>query len=98
MNRWSTDQVLLMGADGLHRTVVDLGAGSHELKIASQDWSAIDLGASTPAAPWPGRGSLLLAGAGRNIALVLDKAARCEFTVDGRDIVEPRLDFSCQAK
>jgi CubicO group peptidase (beta-lactamase class C family) len=97
MNRWSTDSVMGLGADGLHRVAVDLGEGRHEFKIASADWAAIDLGASAPATAWPGRGSLVLMVAGRNIALQLEKASRCEFTVDGRDLVEPRLRFECKA-
>ncbi len=95
MNRWSTDHVLTVGADGLHRTAVDLAAGPHEFKVASADWATIDLGAATPGAALPGRGSLVLAGAGRNIALRLERASRCEFSVDGRDIVEPRLELNC---
>jgi hypothetical protein len=30
--------------------------------------------------------------------LLLEKASRCEFSVDGRDIVEPRLQFNCKAR
>lgn len=98
MNRWSTDHRLTLGVDGLHRTVVDLGAGTHEFKVASEDWAAIDLGAATPGTALPGSGSMVLTGAGRNIALLLEKASRCEFSVDGRDIVEPRLQFNCKAR
>jgi hypothetical protein len=66
--------------------------------VASEDWSAIDFGAVLPGAPLPGRGSLVMRGAGRNIGVLLDKASRCEFSVDGGDIVEPRLSFDCVAK
>jgi pullulanase len=88
---------LVLGADGLHRLTLNLAAGMHELKVASEDWSAIDWGQAVHAEPLPGRGNVLLAGAGRNIALKLDKAARCTFTLDGRDIVEPRLSVDCAA-
>lgn len=98
MNRWSTDHPMPVGADGLHRVTLDLPAGTHELKVASEDWSAIDFGAAMPAAPLPGRGSLVMTGTGRNIGLILDKASRCEFSVDGRDIVEPRLSWDCLAR
>jgi CubicO group peptidase (beta-lactamase class C family) len=98
MNRWSTDQPMRLGADGMHRTTLDLTAGTHELKVASEDWSAIDLGAAQASALLPGRGSLVLAGAGRNIGLQLAQASRCEFSVDGRDVVEPVLSLSCVPK
>jgi CubicO group peptidase (beta-lactamase class C family) len=98
MNQWSTRHRMAVGDDGLHRVSIELPAGAHELKVASEDWSAIDFGGADTAPPLTGQGRLALTGAGRNIALQLQRAARCAFTVDGRDIVQPRLEVSCLAR
>lgn len=97
MNRWSTEHRMSAGADGVHRVAIDLAAGAHEFKVASADWATIDLGGGgAQTAPLrQGGGSVLLAGQGRNIGLQLERASRCEFSVDGRELIEPRLVVAC---
>ncbi|HRD97550.1 MAG TPA: serine hydrolase [Rubrivivax sp.] len=97
MNQWSTGQPLALGADGLHRTTLELAAGAHEFKLASEDWAVIDLGQRDQAAPLAERGSLSLVGVGGNIALEIRQRARCEFVVDGRDLIAPQLTVDCRA-
>lgn len=96
MNDWSTRQPLRAGTDGLLRTTLELDAGTHELKVASEDWAVIDLGQAGQQRPLAAQGSLPLVGVGGNIALELRQRSRCTFTVDGRDLFAPTLQVDCQ--
>lgn len=47
MNGWSTDNQLTYQGDGIYRTNIDLTAGTtYGFKLASEDWSTVDFGAS----------------------------------------------------
>lgn len=96
MNRWTTQNRLVLGDDGLHRVALELAAGAHEFKLASEDWALIDLGRGEQAHPLAGSGSLPLVGVGGNITLELRQRARCEFVLDGRDLIAPQLTVACQ--
>ncbi len=96
MNQWSTKDLLIVGVDGIYRVTIDVPRGRHEIKIASEDWASIDLGRQEQIKPLAEQGTIALANSGDNIAIELIRDARCEFTVDGRDIVEPRLAMNCE--
>jgi len=98
MNQWSTRHLLAFGADGLHRLTLDLAEGRHELKVASADWATIDLGRAGTQESLREQGTIALVAVGGNIVLQLAQPSRCEFTVDGHDIVEPRLSVACRAR
>jgi CubicO group peptidase (beta-lactamase class C family) len=94
MNDWGQRHALGVGSDGLLRLGIELPAGTHSFKIASADWATFDWGGAGEA-PLATRGDLPLADLGNNLSLSLAKPARCEFAVDGRDVVAPRLSWVC---
>ncbi len=96
MNQWSTQHLLRRTDDGLHRVTMELPKGSHELKVASEDWRTIDLGQDDQTTPLTGQNAIGLVATGANITLTLKQPSRCEFAVDGRDVVEQRLTVNCQ--
>jgi CubicO group peptidase (beta-lactamase class C family) len=98
MNDWSVRDRLVAGSDGQHRVTLELVAGEHQLKVATEDWRTVDLGEAGQEAPLPQAGPLPLAVAGGNIALRLPEPSRCRFELDGRDIVKPLLRVACQAR
>lgn len=98
MNDWSTGDALQPGPDGVLRVAIDLPAGRHAFKIATADWQTLDLGRPAEVPDLHDEGTLALAGRGRNIELAVSRPSRCDVSVDGRDIVEPRLRVSCRAR
>ncbi len=94
MNAWGQDHPLTLANDGLLRLSLALPAGSHSFKIASADWARFDWGGEGDAR-LAARGEAPLVQGGNNLSLMLTQPARCEFTVDGRDLVAPRLAWVC---
>lgn len=96
-NEWSTRDRLV--EEGAGRYVIERAwpAGAYSLKFASADWKAVDLGGDERQATLePGGGRIPLAGQGRNLELRLAAASSCRFVLDGRDVVQPALEWSCR--
>ncbi len=85
MNEWSTAASAVEISPQLFAVELDLEAGNHEFKLASEDWHTVDLGvagaapdftADTNAAP------VALVQHGMNIRLSLKRAGKYRFVVD----------------
>jgi CubicO group peptidase (beta-lactamase class C family) len=79
MNDWGLGPRLVKAGDG-YSAELALPAGVHSFKLASEDWSAIDLGAPGPGAIAPGA-TLPLAFRGSNITLNITEAGTYRFKV-----------------
>jgi len=100
MNAWSLRDRMEQADDGLHRIALELPAGEHPLKVATEDWRSVDLGDGLPDEPpltgAPSEPPRALVVAGANLVLRLAQPSRCRFAFDGRDPVQPQLGVACQ--
>lgn len=95
MNDWGLRDQLQAVAPGVYAAKVALDKGEYEFKIASQDWSAVDLGGSM-ARPAVGGEPVALALHGANLRLSVSDTASYEFKVDVSAPERPRLSITAQ--
>ncbi|PKI16589.1 alpha-1,6-glucosidase domain-containing protein [Colwellia sp. 12G3] len=92
MNGWGEIDGLTYQADGIYQTKITLAAGTYGFKIASGDWSTINLGA-------PGTGGevledqsfSLLPGSNDNLSITIAVDGTYFFTLDASDTNAPTL-------
>ena len=46
LNGWGTDDPLQYVGGGVYQTTINIAAGDHQFKVASEDWSTVDLSAA----------------------------------------------------
>jgi CubicO group peptidase (beta-lactamase class C family) len=94
MNGWGTDARLAAAASGVLEAKIVLEPGDHTFRIASEDWTDVDLGAPFD----QGRARLdeakPLEAKGHNITLRVDSKSLYVFRLDARDSDEPTLTAS----
>ena len=101
LNQWGTQDRLQDLGQGRYSLSLDWPAGTHEFKLASEDWSQVDLGDNDGGSALAAEGSRVVRGEralsaqGRNLVLHLATAARCQLELDGRDVVRPVLRWAC---
>ncbi len=90
MNGWGVGNPMTL-KDGIFTAVLQLEAGTHEFKIASEDWSTADFGAGEDGqgVNFDTRKPLVRSGA--NLQLDIAQAGRYQFTVDAYDPENPIL-------
>ena len=71
MNGWSTDDQLFFDGSHVYSAVLALTPGNYEFKIASEDWSAVDLGAGQAGNQLNFGEALTLAAVGGDIGFTL---------------------------
>lgn len=91
MNDWSTTDALTYRGDGIYQASIKLTAQDYEFKLASSDWSTVNLGA-------PQAGNVVeedidfsLASGGSNLALSITTESTYTFTLDASNIEAPVL-------
>ncbi|GGW88054.1 alpha-1,6-glucosidase domain-containing protein [Alteromonas halophila] len=90
MNGWGTDNPLVYQGSGVYTVDIDLGGGSTEFKVASEDWSTVNLGSPDGAASNEVMLDVPKGLAPSNNNLLLDVAAGTyEFRVEGPDAGAP---------
>lgn len=86
MNGWTGESARLRrSAEGILETEIDLGRGDHTLRIASEDWTAIDLGAPIDEPSVNLNETKRLEWRGENLLLNVPDAARYLFRLDVRN-------------
>ncbi len=86
MNGWSGDGARLhQNAYGIYEAEIELSPGDHTFRIASEDWTAIDLGALLDEASLNLNETKRLDWRGENLILNVSDAARYLFRVDLRN-------------
>ncbi|MYA17054.1 MAG: hypothetical protein F4Z28_09940 [Gammaproteobacteria bacterium] len=93
MNGWGTDNMVVFKGTARYATHIALEAGDYEFKVASEDWSAVNLGAGEGASTrvTPGEAYASLAQGGGNLMITIDIAGTYRFQVDGARNVPPAL-------
>lgn len=84
MNDWGVSAPLAAAGPGVYAAVLDLPAGEHRFKFASQDWRTVDLGAAG-GPPGPELGVR-----GPNLRFTAAAPGRYRFELDLRDPAAPR--------
>ncbi|GLS83292.1 alpha-1,6-glucosidase domain-containing protein [Paraferrimonas haliotis] len=85
MNGWGEVDLLSYQGLSTYEVEIDLAAGDHEFKIATGDWSTVDLGALTGEEEVQLGSSQMLAGAGANLKIMGAEAGTYRFSVSGPD-------------
>ena len=92
MNGWGEVDGLIYQADGIYQTKITLAAGSYGFKIASGDWSTINLGAPSSGVEVVEDESFsLLPGSNDNLSITIAVDGTYIFTLDSSDINAPTL-------
>ncbi|QQX78937.1 pullulanase-type alpha-1,6-glucosidase [Shewanella sp. KX20019] len=82
MNGWGTDDAFTYMGGGVYRADISLAAGSHEFKVASDDWSTVDYGSAESDAAVTLDVAELLAISGANMTFEADEATSYAFVFD----------------
>ena len=92
MNSWGETDVMTHIGGGIYQGTFNVSAESHSFKIASADWSTVNLGAnSADETITEGEVLTLLAGSNDNFNMTFTEAGNYTFYVDVSDLAEPRL-------
>ena len=83
MNSWGTDNEMAFIGRARYRTAIDLEAGDYQFKLASEDWSTIDIGAADTTNIEVGVPTTLdAAGRAPNLMTTISEADSYTFTLD----------------
>ncbi|WP_026375076.1 alpha-1,6-glucosidase domain-containing protein [Aestuariibacter salexigens] len=93
MNGWGTDNPMGYKGDGVYAVEINLEEGvTHEFKVASEDWAAVNLGAPDGADNVVVEGEeTLLATSNNNLSFTADTTTSYKFSLDANDTAEPLL-------
>ena len=91
MNGWGETDGLIYNGDGSYEAEIAIDAGSYEFKVASSDWSTVDLGAVGDDTEVSLDAAKTLASGGNNLTITLDNSATYKFTVAGPDPSSPTV-------
>jgi hypothetical protein len=90
MNDWGAGNPFSYDGNKRYSVMVALDAGTYGFKVATEDWSTLDLGAADAIDIAPG-GSLTLASGGANLSLTIAEAGNYVFALDATDAESPVL-------
>ncbi len=95
MNDWSTTTAMRETTPQVFVAELQLKAGQHEFKLASEDWQRVDLGAAAAAPDGNADGKpISLVQHGRNLRLLLADGGTYRFSVDATGVQGPILNVS----
>lgn len=92
MNGWSEDNPFTYIGGGKYQTTISISASTPSFKIASADWSTVNMGA--PADDMEiieGEQQLLLSGSNDNFSMVFTEDGDYTFVFDASNLAEPTL-------
>lgn len=93
MNGWGESTPFVGNGEGRYAVQVTLDAGTYGFKVATADWSTVNLGAADAASNTLSIGTdvALLQGSQDNLSLVVDTAGDYVISVDARDVSVPSI-------
>lgn len=92
MNGWGEVDALSYIGDGKYEVTINVEAGTHEFKVASGDWSAVNMGApDSDNEVLAGEEQLLVAGSNTNLMMTFDTTGEYTFIFDASNLNEPTL-------
>ncbi len=94
-NDWGTSNRFRYRGSGNYEAIVEVDAGEHEFKVASEDWATVNLGAASEDARTVARGEEyagFLSGSNTNLVVAFDEPGIYLFTLDAsEDSSAPKL-------
>lgn len=95
LNGWSTDNEMVYLGNSVYAVDIALDPGSYEFKVASEDWSTVDFGATGgEEATAVGSEGKVLVRSGANMTIEIIDAGTYRFEVSGPDNAVPTLAVS----
>jgi pullulanase len=92
MNGWSEDNPLVYVGNGKYQVTISMTASTPNFKIASADWSTINMGAPADDMEiFEGEMQLLLSGSNDNFNMVFAEDGDYTFVFDASNLAEPTL-------
>ncbi|WP_440877006.1 pullulanase-type alpha-1,6-glucosidase [Thalassotalea sp. PLHSN55] len=92
MNGWGETDLMTHIGGGIYQGTFTISAETHSFKIASGDWSTVNLGAnSADEVVTEGAVMSLLSGSNDNFSMTFTEAGEYTFYVDVSDLAEPTL-------
>ncbi|MEW6982425.1 alpha-1,6-glucosidase domain-containing protein [Colwelliaceae bacterium 6471] len=92
MNGWGEGNPFTYIGDGKYSTTINIDANTHEFKVASGDWSTVNMGApSDDKEVFAGEEQLLVAGSNDNLTMTFATSGDYTFIFDASDLNEPTL-------
>ncbi len=92
MNGWSEDNPLVYVGNGKYQATISMTASTPNFKIASADWSTINMGAPADDMEiFEGEMQLLLSGSNDNFNMVFAEDGDYTFVFDASNLAEPTL-------
>ncbi len=94
MNGWGEADAFAYAGDGIYKVKVNINAGSYDFKVASSDWSTVDMGAGAQGADMTLDAAKTLAQGGGNLKITFAKTSSYVFTLDANVKTAPVLTVS----
>jgi|GEM_PF-42047 len=91
MNGWGTDTAFASNNKGRYAVQVTLAAGTYGFKLATDDWSTVNLGAAESGDITVGGSLALMQDSQTNLSLVVDTDGDYVFELDATDNTAPTL-------
>jgi pullulanase len=92
MNGWSEDNPLTYLGGAKYQATFTVAAGTYEFKIASADWSTVNMGApSDDTEVLAGEKQLLVSGSNDNLSMTFETSGDYTFVFDAADLSVPTL-------
>lgn len=93
MNGWGETHPFVTNGEGLYAVEVSLEAGTFGFKVATSDWSTVNLGAADANSTTVSIGSpvALMQGSQDNLSVTIESAGEYVFNVDARDASKPSI-------
>jgi pullulanase len=94
MNGWGEDDALTYNGNGVYYAQIDIDAGSYEFKVASSDWSTVNLGGSGDDTATSVDVPKAIVAEGNNLSIDIPTTSTYKFTVVGPDPSSPTVTVS----
>ncbi len=92
MNGWGETNAFTYIGDGKYQTTFNITAGTYEFKVASGDWSTVNMGApSDDTEVLEGEDQLLVAGSNDNLSMTFANSGEYTFVFNAANLSEPLL-------
>jgi pullulanase len=94
MNGWGETDALTYDGNGVYSAQLDIDAGSYEFKVASSDWSTVNLGGSGDDTATSVDVPKAIVAEGNNLVIDILTTSTYKFTVVGPDPSAPKVTVS----
>ncbi|TKB46386.1 alpha-1,6-glucosidase domain-containing protein [Thalassotalea mangrovi] len=91
MNGWGETDAMTYQGNGVYSVDIDLAAGEYNFKVASGDWSTVNLGAPNGDSVMLNTDLVLVPGSNDNLKITITEETRYTFSIDATNTSAPIL-------